>query len=397
MERYTAFRGRALTFLLFLWYLWFLNMGARIIFAPILPIIEDEFFISHARASSIFVFLSVGYGISMLGSGVYAGRIGYRKSIVLSLFVSCIVFFLIPFVRNFFLLYLCGFTIGLASGIYLPSVLPLITEYYAERRWGKSIVIHDSAAPTAIFFIPLIVLALLHVVDWRGIFYVFSAAFLAGALVLACIRHDVKIGHAPQGMFGSLIRGRSLWIMTILSVFGAAANLGLYAIIPLYLTKELSMSLEAANSVLGISRLGGIAVAISAGFFIDRLNLVVVLFVILLASGVLTVLTAVASIAWIPFLLFVQAGVVTGFFPVALVVIARMFDRQARGMATGVVLTLSVILGGGLMPYLLGLAGDHITFRYGILMLGIIICLASTLTLRLKEPESSSAVSVAAE
>jgi hypothetical protein len=37
------------------------------------------------------------------------------------------------------------------------------------------------------------------------------------------------------------------------------------------------------------------------------------------------------------------------------------------------------------MPYLLGLAGDYIGFRLGILILGILVSLSSPLTLRLEK------------
>ncbi|OPY68534.1 MAG: putative transporter [Syntrophorhabdaceae bacterium PtaU1.Bin034] len=385
MERYPDLKGKALAFLIFLWWLWFINMGARVLFAPLLPLIEDEFVITHARASSVFVFLSAGYAFSMFSSGFYSGAFGYRRSITLSLSITSLAFFLIPFAQRFSLLYLFGFIIGLSGGMYLPAALPLITEYYSEKQWGKSIVIHDSGAPVAIFSIPFIVLFLLHFVNWRGVFQVLGFVFLMGAVIFYLVSREVKIEHSQKGTFGGLVKKSSLWTLIILSIFAAGANLGLYAIFPLYVTKELSMTLGYANTVLGISRLGGIIVAIMAGFFIDRVNLRSALFVIMLGSGVLTVLTAVASIACMPVFLFFQAVVVTCYFPVILVVVTKVFNRESRGMATGLILTLCVVLGGGVMPYLLGLAGDYIGFRLGILILGILVSLSSPLTLRLEK------------
>jgi hypothetical protein len=62
-----------------------------------------------------------------------------------------------------------------------------------------------------------------------------------------------------------------------------------------------------------------------------------------------------------------------------------MFDREIRGLATGLTLTIGVILGGGLMPYLLGLSGDLVSFRYGISLLGTAVILSSGLIWTLKE------------
>jgi len=116
MERYSNFRGQALLFLFFLWFIWFVNFSVRIIFSPILPIIEDEFMVNHAKASSIFMFLSAGYGIAVVASGLFSGRLGYKKSIVFSLALLSLVAFLIPFVHNFFLLYLFAFVLGFSVG-----------------------------------------------------------------------------------------------------------------------------------------------------------------------------------------------------------------------------------------------------------------------------------------
>ena len=56
MERRFGLKGKGLLFLLVFWFFWFSNMTVRVSFAPVLPLIEDEFLVTHARASSIFIF-----------------------------------------------------------------------------------------------------------------------------------------------------------------------------------------------------------------------------------------------------------------------------------------------------------------------------------------------------
>jgi MFS family permease len=119
-------RKRAL-FLSLLWFLWFNNIYARAVFSPILPLLEDEFVVSHAQASSIFMFQSIGYGIALFFAGLYCGTFGYKKSIALSLVVASATFSLIPFVKSFSTFYVLSLVIGLSSGAYIPSVIPLIT------------------------------------------------------------------------------------------------------------------------------------------------------------------------------------------------------------------------------------------------------------------------------
>lgn len=389
MERYPELKGKAILFLLFLWFLWFINFSVRAVFSPILPLIEDEFVISHARASSIFMFQSMGYGVAMFLSGFYSGRFGYKKLIVLSLCISFFVSCLIPFVKAFSILYVANFFYGFSIGTYLPSGISLITEYFAERHWGKSLALHDSGSTISIFCTPFIALFLLHFVNWRWIFAVYAVIFLVAAIVFYLISDEVETRN-PQNIkavFGHIVKKQSVWAMGTLFTFAAGAALGLYFIVPLYLTKELSVSIEYANTILGISRLGGIAVALSSSFFIDRINLQKAMFIIMLITGILTVLIGIVPVRLIGVLLFLQSVCLTGFFPIGLLSIARMFSREIRGMATGFILTLSIIFGSGLIPYLLGFSGDYFGFGFGIVILGILLVLSSLLTFTLREHE----------
>jgi NNP family nitrate/nitrite transporter-like MFS transporter len=385
MKRYTNLRGKAILFLLFLWFIWYSNFTVRIVFAPILPIIEDEFTVKHAQASSIFIFLSVGYAVAVLSSGLFSGRFGYKKSIILSLLALSLITFLIPLVHEFLLLYLCAFLIGFFVGFYLPSALPLITEYYSEKDWGKTIAIHDTGASIAIFATPFVAVFLLHFFPWRGIFVVLACVYLICAIAFFFAGSEVKMANPPKAVFSELIKIKSLWMMAIIWIFGASANLGVYSIIPLYLTKELKLDIEYANTILGISRLGAVFVAIACGFLIDTFNLKKVMLFIVIITGSFTVLLGIVSVKHIGIVLFLQAFFVTGFFPVGLVAIAKTFSRDMRSLATGIILAQSITFGGGIMPYLLGLSGDLYSFRLGITILGFFIIFSSTLIFRLKE------------
>ncbi len=387
MERRFGLEGKGLLFLSVFWFFWFTNMIVRLSFAPVLPLIEDEFLVTHAQAGSIFIFQSIGYALAMFFSGLYAGRFGYKKSIVLSLAATSLLLFLIPFVKAFPLLYVFSFMTGASIGVYLPAVLPLITEYFAEGYWARAIAIHDSGAPAGIFCCPLIALFFLQFFGWRGTFQVFAVVVLVNAVMCCFIGHEVKVVRSEKNAFGNLFRMRSLWIMTILFILATGANLGIFGIMPLYLTKELSLSIAYANHIVGLSRLGAIGVAVSVTFFVNRIDLRKALFVILLAAGILTVLIGLAPAGYTGILLFFQAVVITEFFPLALVSAAKIFSRETRSLATGVVVALGILFGGGPVPYLLGLSGDLVSFRLGISMLGLVVCLSSPLAFALREHE----------
>jgi fucose permease len=58
-----------------------------------------------------------------------------------------------------------------------------------------------------------------------------------------------------------------------------------------------------------------------------------------------------------------------------------------RSLATGIIVAVSIVSGGGIIPYLLGVSGDTISFRLGITILGIFTALSSRLIFNLKELE----------
>jgi len=389
MRRYSELRGGALGFLFLLWALWFFNFSARIIFPPILPLIEDEFMVSHARASSIFVFQSLGYAAAMFLSAFYAGRVGFKRSILFSFVILACVSFCIPFVNAFSTFYSMLFLVGFSGGIYLPAMMPLIREHFAEGTWGKTISIYDSAGAISIFGVPFIVLLLLDYVHWKGIFSAFGVVLLIVALLFLFKGEELKISQPHKAVFRSLVTNKPFWAMATMTSIAMGANLGIYYILPLYLTKQLFLSIGHANALLGISRLGGVGVAIFCGFLVDRFNLRKIMFAMMIIAGILTVLLGLASASVIGVILFLQAVFISAIPPLLWVCMARLFDRETVSMAIGFVAPLGFLFGTGLIPYLLGISGDLVGFGFGITVLGVLLVLTSGLASSLRGLEAS--------
>ncbi len=61
-----------------------------------------------------------------------------------------------------------------------------------------------------------------------------------------------------------------------------------------------------------------------------------------------------------------------------------MFEFKVRGIATGFIIGCGVIMGWGVTPFLLGLSGDLLSFKFGLLMLGIATMLSSGLVFLLR-------------
>ena len=144
------------------------------------------------------------------------------------------------------------------------------------------------------------------------------------------------------------------------------------------------MSATEANTILGFSRIWSVPVVIGTGFFIDRFSLKKTMFFLTLGSGIATIFLTTRDTFWIKVLLVVQPCLLMAFIPALFLSAARLFEEEARGRATAALLASGTVIGTGIIPPLLGLAGDLASFRLGILILGIVTALSSVLILVLK-------------
>ena len=378
-------------FLLLFWSLWYVNFSSRTIISPILPIIEDEFAISHAVAGSIFSFLSIGYTITLLLSGVLSPRIGYKRSIALGFLILMTSLFFLRYSTAYASFAVASLCIGLGAGIYLPSAIPLITAVFERKNWGKAIAFQETAASFSILSIPLLTAIALRFLNWRSLFLVLSAACLFVCTFFCIFSPDPRLRKEKGVRFSRVLRRRSFRIMATLWVFVASCGLGLYNVIPLFLVKENGMNLETANTIFGFSRIGGFIVAILAGFLVDRYGAKKILILVILATGLSTMSVALAhTIPFLVAMLFLQATIYPAFFPVALVAISKLTDLNERSIFTGTTIAIGVIVGLGLTPVILGAVADVWSFKVGIFSLGVLTTFSSIALRGIRGMERSS-------
>jgi NNP family nitrate/nitrite transporter-like MFS transporter len=361
------------------WGLWFFGFSARIILSPVLPLIENELMLSHAKAGGLFTFLYAGYAFSVFVTGSLAQKTGYKRAIITGFLCFSSGLFIIQYAHSYEQLALLFLLVGLGCGTYLPSIMPMITEIFPEEHWGKAFGIHDTAASLSIISIPIYVAIGLHVFPWRELFFFLCiASMLAMVLFWIVSREPRREKEEGKVAFIKVLKKKSLWSLMPLWIFAAACAMGLYSILPLFLVKERGLSLSVANTVFGTSRLGGIAISIVAGFLVDHFGLKRMLFWALLLTGLSTI--GVATVR--PFyllmgILFFQATLALGFFPVGLAAISKLTTATERSIATGIIVAGGVVFGNGLAPYALGTIADRADFQTGILTLGVLTTLSS--------------------
>ena len=354
--------------------LWFLNYSTRTIFSPILPLIEEILSISHGQAGGLFTSLAIGYSITLLIAGRFASVWGYKRTVVAGFIGIGLVFLGLQWVENYVTFHILFFLIGIATGTYIPSILPIITDMYDYRHWGKAIGLHDSAASLSIFSIPILVAFGLHFLSWRRLLLVLGAASLLLPIYFWKVSTEPRPETGQQRRpVSELFNKKTLWIMGLLWIFASGSSSGVYSILPLYLIKERGIDFHFANTLFGISRVGGIFISILSGFLADRYGYRTVLILSLFTTGLSTVgLSLSSTLPLILTTLLLQATFSLAFFPAGLAALSNLTPLSDRSTVIGVTLSIGMIFGTGFTPFVLGIIADHLSFQVGILWLGIL-------------------------
>jgi len=355
------------------WGLWYLNFSCRAVLSPLMPIIEDEFAITHALAGSIFTFLSIGFTITLLLTALLAARIGYKRCIALGFLILAVSLFSLKCVVTFTSLALASFFIGLGAGFYIPSAIPLLTEIFEPKNWGKAIALHDTGASFSTLSIPVLTAVAVRFIHWRTLLVILCASCLVLLIFFWVFSPDPHPQKGEKIQFTRVLRRRDLWIIAVPWFFATANSLGLYNLIPLFLVKEKGIDLGMANTMFGLSRIGGLVASVLVGFLVDRFGVKKIIFAVLLTTALSTIGIAVSpTLPLLVGMLTIQATVSTGFYPAAFVAISKLTDLNERGIFTGIAAAFGVVFGLGLTPAILGAAADVWGFEPGILVLGIL-------------------------
>ena len=172
--------GERLGAVLLLTVMFFLNFIGRIIFAPLMPAIEQELGLSHSQAGSLFLLIAIGFFVSVLGSGFVSQRLNHRRTIMLSTVILGLTLLSFGFSTSLLSLRPIMVMIGLAAGLYMPSGVAIIAAMVRREDLGKALGVHSMAPSLSFILAPLLTEALLGLFGWRGVL-----AILGGVSVVA--------------------------------------------------------------------------------------------------------------------------------------------------------------------------------------------------------------------
>lgn len=376
---YISFLGPVL----FLTGIFFLNFIARIIFSPLLPGIEEDLALAHTEAASLFLFVGMGYSISVLGSSFVSSRLQHRKTIVLTATAVGVSLIAITLCKNIWSIRFGLLAVGLGAGLYLPSGIATITEMVTARHWGKAIATHELAPNCGFFLAPLLAEGLMMWFSWRGVLLVLGCcSILMGILFSFFGKGGEFRGEALNFQsLKNLFKDKSFWIMLILFTLGICATLGIYTMLPLFLVVEHGLEKSWANTLVAFSRLPGTTMVFVSGWISDQVGPRLTMSGLLLLAGAVTILLGATTGSWLVAMVFLQPLGAVCFFPPAFAALSAIGTGSSRNLAVSMTLPFSFLVGGGFMPMGIGMMGDMGMFSLGVSLAGGFIISGAVLAL----------------
>ncbi|UCF03756.1 MAG: MFS transporter [Deltaproteobacteria bacterium] len=375
--------------ILFLAGIFFLNFLGRIILAPLLPTIETDLGLDHSEAGSLFLLISLGYFVSLLGSGFVASRLMHKRTIIVSATAIGLALLGISSSNSLLGISLGLVLLGLAAGLYLPSGISTLTSLINPSQWGKALAIHELAPNLAFVAAPLLSEVLLQWFSWRGILAVMGIASLVAGMTFGRFGSGGTFpGDAPSfASFRAILAKPAFWIMTTLFSLAITGSLGVYAMLPLYLVTEHSMDQYWANTLVAVSRVSGLGMAFLAGWATDRFGARRVMAAVFLLTGAMTFLLGVTKGYWIILIVFAQPMLAVCFFPAGFAALSCIGPSSSRNVAVSLTIPLAFLIGAGAIPTGIGIMGDTVSFAFGFALVGVFILMGFLLSLTLQLPE----------
>lgn len=372
--------------ILFLTLLFFLTFIARFIFAPLMPDIVQSLGIDQGQAGSVFLVSSVGTAVGSISSGWIAARLKHKWTMVFAIVLVGLALVVLNFIATLQAIRIVMLVMGFAAGMLMPSCVATITAIVSRQDWGKALAVQQTAPPMALLLGPLLAVVMAAWFAWTT-----TLAYLGIAIILIGLMFawQGKVGTFPgdppnMALVKPIFGIRSFWLMVILIALGIGSQIGIYAMLPLYLVTERGLPADSANTIIGFSQISALFMTFVSGWISDRIGEKRTILIFLALAGVVTLLIGNMSGMWLKVVVFLQPALIVCFFPPGFAALSRIVQPNLRSLVTGFGPPIAMVVGAGLIPAFLGYMGETYSIGLGLSIIGVLVMLGSVMALPLR-------------
>ena len=349
----------------------------RFMILPMFPVIMKDLGLDYKDLGWITGVLSVAWGVSCLFMGNLSDRIGRRAVIISAMVAFSILVGLSGVATGLGSLLILRAMMGFADGAYTPTSIVSTLEASKPTRHGRNLGIQQMMMPLfGLGLAPIIVTQLLEVVDWRWIFPLVAIPGLLTAYALyrvlrnalpeAAAAHTATHDASPHN-WTDVFRYRNVPLNMIGMLCWLICLIVATAMMPSYLTDYLHLGLAEMGFVLSATGFGASLGTVLMPWLSDHLGRKPVMIMSTLGAlgcCLLLIATGADPLRLFAFLFGMH------FFNFALITLtvgplsAEAVPSKLMATATGLVIGVGEIFGGGIAPVIAGYVAHHFGIQY---------------------------------
>ena len=335
--------------------IYFFNYISRIIIAPLTTVIEKDLGITHTESGTLFLVVSTGAFITLLGSGIVSSIISHRWTILLSSFLLSLALFNTAFMDSLWGIRIGLLFLGMAAGLYFPSGVAVLTSLVNPQYWGVAIAIHDLAPNLSFVAAPVFAELILISYDRQAVFIILGCFCIMFTLMYYFFDSggNFKGAHPKLFYIKTLLLSRSMWFIIFILSLSLVSIIGIYNILPLFLVIERGMDRQWANTLLSISRIFCIPMTFFGGWASDRFGPNLILTVVLLLTGLTTILLAIVPRSLLPIFVCLQTIFAACLASPGMAALASMSLIETRSIVVSLAASIAFFIGSGVGPWLI--------------------------------------------
>jgi len=370
----------------------------RFMIMPLFPIMMTDLHLDYQDLGHITGALSVAWGFSAMFMGNLSDRVGHRKVIIPAIIMFSLLAGLSGLATGVGTLILIRAVMGFAEGAFTPASIVATLDASKPTRHGRNIGIQQMALPLfGLGLAPILVTQLLKFLPWHSIFAIVSIPGLIVAFLLWKVLRNTKAStaavhtathDATEHKWSDVFRYRNIPLNILGMLCWLTCLVVLSALFPSYLIDYLHLSMQQMGYVLSAIGFGGTLGTIVMPTLSDRLGRKPVMILSVIGAAVfLVLLTRTGPNPTMLFtylmltLLFVFSMITLTVGPLS----AESVPAKLMSTASGLVVGIGEVFGGGVAPVIAGYVAKHFGIQY-IMYLGFVaLAVGLVVTLCLKE------------
>lgn len=343
----------------------------RFIILPLFPVMMRDLNLNYQDLGNISAVLALAWGISSMFMGRLSDRIGRRKVIIPSVIMFSLLAGLSGLATGVGALLLIRAVMGVAEGAFTPTSIAATAEASHPRRLGMNIGIQQAFFPLlGLGLAPIVATQLLLIVpSWRWVFVLVSVpGFLIAWLLYRVLREPretaqtVQPENVPGTRWTTVLCQRNV-LLNIACMFCMLTCLFVSSVmLPNYLTDYLHMGMQQMGFVMSAIGFGGFFGMVVMPTLSDRLGRKPVALLSCLATGLALWLMIQTGAEPVKLFLLLFATTFFNFSMICMTVgplTSESVPPALVSTATGLVVGIGEVFGGGVAPALAGYIAQH--------------------------------------